>query len=344
MPEITEDDLSRALGDPVDEVQNQLAKDLLDEDDDKSDNKDGDDTPPADNPDGGAKGDDVADPTKDDTKPDDKNPDQPDGDGTKPDDTADPATEPKDTTPDQEPEMILGKFKTVDDLKNAYQNLEKKLGEKAQEVKEVSQVSGTEFDAAVRQKIIEENWKIVDKAFETISDPEQAKEAQYLLSQFKKTGDAALLEQARSYLDKVVDRRLEVDTMNMAAKIQRIANEHRQEVILKPLSDELDKMAEEDPEFMNDTTNQDLMAMAIRLNPMKVDVRAVKKAIQDYSKTQYQKGYEAAKKEIAKQAETKAVSVKSVAKVETPTPKKPVDEMSIEEQLKEEYKDIPSIF
>ena len=344
MPEITEDDLSRALGDPVDEVQNQLAKDLLDEDDDKSDNKDGDDTPPADNPDGGAKGDDVADPTKDDTKPDDKNPDQPDGDGTKPDDTADPATEPKDTTPDQEPEMILGKFKTVDDLENAYQNLEKKLGEKAQEVKEVSQVSGTEFDAAVRQKIIEENWKIVDKAFETISDPEQAKEAQYLLSQFKKTGDAALLEQARSYLDKVVDRRLEVDTMNMAAKIQRIANEHRQEVILKPLSDELDKMAEEDPEFMNDTTNQDLMAMAIRLNPMKVDVRAVKKAIQDYSKTQYQKGYEAAKKEIAKQAETKAVSVKSVAKVETPTPKKPVDEMSIEEQLKEEYKDIPSIF
>ena len=31
MPEITEDDLSKALGDPVDEVQDQLAKDLLDE-------------------------------------------------------------------------------------------------------------------------------------------------------------------------------------------------------------------------------------------------------------------------------------------------------------------------
>ena len=338
MPEITEDDLSKALGDPVDEVQDQLAKDLLDE------NGEGtpDDKKPDENIVNDVKDDDAADPESGEQKPDDKNPDQPDGDATKPDDVADPAAEPKST--DQEPEMILGKFKTVDDLKTAYQNLEKKLGEKAQEVKEVSQVSGTEFDAAVRQKIIEENWKIVDKAFETISDPEHAKEAQYLLSQFKKTGDAALLEQARSYLDKVVDRRLEVDTMNMAAKIQRIANEHRQEVILKPLSDELDKMAEEDPEFMNDTTNQDLMAMAIRLNPMKVDVRAVKKAIQDYSKTQYQKGYEAAKKEIAKQAETKAVSVKSVAKVETPTPKKPVDEMSIEEQLKEEYKDIPSIF
>ena len=128
--------------------------------------------------------------------------------------------------------------------------------------------------------------------------------------------------------------------MNVVAKIQRIANEHRQEVILKPLSDELDKMAEEDPEFMNDTVNQDLMAMAIRLNPMKVDVRAVKKAIQDYSKTQYQKGYEAAKKEFAKQVETKAVPVKSVAKVETPVVKKPVDEMTIEDQLKEEYKDL----
>lgn len=345
MPEITEDDLSKALGDPVDEVQNQLAKDLLDENDDKSDNKGGDDTPPADNPDGDAKGDDAADPAKDDTKPDDKNPDQPDGDGAKPDDAADPATEPKDKAPETEPaEKILGKFKTVDDLKNAYQNLEKRFSEKSQEAKEISQVSGTEFDLAVKQKIAEENWKLVDKAFETITDPEQAKEAQYLLTQFKRTGDGALLEQARGFLDKRIDRKLEVDAMNMAAKIQQAANEHRQEIILKPLSDELDKMAEEDPEFMNDTVNQDLMAMAIRLNPAKVDVRAVKKAIQDYSKTQYQKGYDAAKKEFAKQAEKKAVSVKSVAKVETPTPKKPVEEMSIEDQLKEEYKDIPSIF
>lgn len=339
MAEITEDDLSKALGDPVDEVQGQLAKDLLDEDtpDENAGKPDGNEPTDAD-----PKPDDGADPTKGEPKPDDKNPDQPDGDAAKPDENADPATEPKDTdtNPDQEPEMILGKFKTVDDLKTAYQNLEKKLGEKSQEVKEVSQVSGTEFDLAVKARIAEENWKLVDKAFETIADPNDAKEAQYLLSQFKRTGDAAFLEQARSFLDKRVDRKLEVDAMNVVAKIQRIANEHRQEVILKPLSDELDKMAEEDPEFMNDTTNQDLMAMAIRLNPMKVDVRAVKKAIQDYSKTQYQKGYEAAKKEFAKQAETKAVPVKSVAKVETPVAKKPVDEMTIEDQLKEEYKDL----
>lgn len=337
MAEITEEDLSKALGDPVDEVQDQLAKDLIDED--------SKDTPGDDKPDenivNDVKDDDAADPAKDEPKPDDKNPDQPDGDATKPDENADPATEPKDKDPETEPaEMILGKFKTVDDLKNAYQNLEKRFSEKSQEVKEVSQVSGTEFDAAVNAKIAEENWKLVDKAFETIADPEQAKEAQYLLAQFKKTGDGALLEQARSFLDKRIDRKLEVDAMNMAARIQQAANEHRQEIILKPLSDELDKMAEEDPEFMNDTVNQDLMAMAIRLNPMKVDVRAVKKAIQDYSKSQYQKGYEAAKKEFAKQAETKAVPVKSVAKVETPVAKKPVGEMTIEDQLKEEYKDL----
>lgn len=337
MAEITEEDLSKALGDPVDEVQDQLAKDLIDED--------GKDTPGDDKPDenivNDVKDDDAADPAKDEPKPDDKNPDQPDGDAAKPNENADPATEPKDKDPETEPaEMILGKFKTVDDLKNAYQNLEKRFSEKSQEVKEVSQVSGTEFDAAVNAKIAEENWKLVDKAFETITDPEQAKEAQYLLAQFKRTGDGALLEQARSFLDKRIDRKLEVDAMNMAARIQQAANEHRQEIILKPLSDELDKMAEEDPEFMNDTTNQDLMAMAIRLNPMKVDVRAVKKAIQDYSKSQYQKGYEAAKKEFAKQAETKAVPVKSVAKVETPVAKKPVDEMTIEDQLKEEYKDL----
>lgn len=341
MDDFTEDDLSKALGDPVDEVQDQLAKDLLDEKGDKPDDKGGDDTPPADNPDGDAKGDDAADPAKDDTKPDDKNPDQPDGDATKPDENADPATEPKDKAPENEPaEMILGKFKTVDDLKNAYQNLEKRFSEKSQEVKEVKEVSSDDFDTAVRQKISEENWKLVDKAFETITDPEQAKEAQYLLSQFKKTGDGALLEQARSFLDKRIDRKLEVDAMNMAAKIQQTANAHRQEIMLKPLADELDKMAEEDPDFMNDKQNQDLMVMAIKLNPATVDVRAVKKTIKDYGSSQYQKGYEAAKKEFAKQAETKAVPVKSVAKAETPVAKKPVEAMSIEDQLKEEYKDL----
>lgn len=240
--------------------------------------------------------------------------------------------------PTEEPEMILGKFKTVDDLKNAYQNLEKKFGEKAKEVKEVAQATGDDFDKAVNAKIAEETWKAVDKAFETITDPEHAKEAQYLLMQFKRTGDANLLEQARGYLDARVDRRLEVESMNIAAKIQQTANEHRQEILLKPLSDELDKMAEEDPEFMNDEQNQNLMAMAIKLNPATVDVRAVKKAIKEYKELSYKKGYEAAKKEFAKQAEKKTVSIKSQPKVEIEKPKKSYDEMTIEEQLGEEYK------
>lgn len=249
-----------------------------------------------------------------------------------------PAEEPKEEEPEKEPELILGKFKSQEDLINAYKNLEKKFGEKAHEVKEVAQVQSDDFDKAVDAKIVEETWKLVDKAFDTIANPDDAKEAQYLLSQFKKTGDGAYLEKARGFLDARVDRQLEVASMNTASQIRMKANEHRQEILLKPLEEELDKMAEEDPEFMNDTTNQDLMAMAIRLNPTKIDVRAVKKAIQDYRSSAYQKGYEAAKKEIAKQAEKKTVSVKSTTRIEQPKPKKPVESMSIQEQLEEEMK------
>jgi hypothetical protein len=148
------------------------------------------------------------------------------------------------------------------------------------------------------------------------------------------------LEKARGFLDARVDRRLEVDAMNMAAKIQQTANAHREEILLKPLSEELDKMAEEDPEFMNDEQNQNLMAMAIKLNPSTVDVRSVKKAIQEYKESAYQKGYEAAKKEFAKQAEKKAVSVKSTTHIEQPKPKKSFESMSIQDQLAEEMKSI----
>jgi hypothetical protein len=251
-----------------------------------------------------------------------------------------PAEEEPAQEPEKAPELILGKFKSQDDLINAYKNLEKKMGEKAQEVKEVVQAKSDDFDLAVKQKIAEENWKLVDKAFETITNPDDAKEAQYLLSQFKKTGDGALLEKARGFLDARVDRRLEVDAMNMAAKIQQTANAHREEILLKPLSEELDKMAEEDPEFMNDEQNQNLMAMAIKLNPSTVDVRSVKKAIQEYKESAYQKGYEAAKKEFAKQAEKKAVSVKSTTHIEQPKPKKSFESMSIQDQLAEEMKSI----
>ena len=258
-----------------------------------------------------------------------------------------PAEEPAQPEPEQpvtetpkEPEMILGKFKTQEDLIKAYQNLEKKFGEKAKEVKEVAQVTNDEFDTAVRTKIQEESWKLVEKAFDTIVNPEDAKEAQYLLMQFRKTGNGEFLEKARGFLDARVDRRLEVDTMNTAAYIQQQANEHRQEILLKPLSDELDKMLEEDPEFMNDEQNQNLMGMAIKLNPTTVDVRAVKKAIQEYRNMSYQKGYEAAKKEFAKQAEKETVSVKSPAHIEEPVKKKSEDSMTIEEQLEEELQDL----
>jgi hypothetical protein len=342
MNDFTEDDLSRALGDQIEKDVDPVTKDLLEEENQENQ----DEQQPAD---ADPKADDAADPDTGDQKPDDANPDQPDKKDPDPDAKADPAkgdepadTEPKDTEPaDTEPELIMGKFKNQDALIEAYKNLEKKLGEKSQETQEIKQVTSDEFDLAVKQKIAEENWKIVDKAFDTIANPEDAKEAQFLLNQFKKTGDGAYLEQARGYLDKRIDRKLEVDTMNMAATITQRANARRQEILLKPLSDELDKMAEEDPEFMNDEQNQNLMAMAIKLNPATVNVRAVKKEIQSYGKSQYDKGYEAAKKEFAKQVEQKAVSVKTTPKATpAPAPKKDISDMSIEDQLKDEYKDM----
>lgn len=337
MNDFTEDDLSKALGDQVANENDPVAKDLLDEDtpDDKADNPDGNEPANAD-----PKPDDAADPAKDEPKPDDANPDQPEKNEPKPDDVADPdkKDEPADTDP--EPELIMGKFKNQDALIEAYKNLEKKLGEKAQESQEIKQVTSDDFDKAVDQKIVDTNIKAINKALDTITDPEKAKEAQYLWTQAQKTGNLELFEQARSYLDSRVDRRLEAEMMNNAAQIRMSANAHKEEILLKPLSAELDKMAEEDPEFMNDEQNQNLMAMAIKLNPTKVNVRVVKKTIQDYGKTQYDKGYEAAKKEFAKQVETKSVSVKTTPKIVQPAPKKDTSSMSIEDQLKEEYKEL----
>lgn len=257
----------------------------------------------------------------------------------KPADEPAPAPEEPAPAPAEEPKLILGKFKTQEALEAAYQNLEKELSKKSQVAKEAVQVKSDDFDKAVSAAIAEENWKIVNQAFETITKPEDAKEAQYLLAQFRRTGDASLLEQARGYLDARVDRRLEVDCMNKAAEIQQRANAHRQEILLKPLSDELDKMAEEDPEFMNDKQNQNLMAMAIKLNPTTVDVRAVKKEIQAYYKMAYEKGKLAAEKAAAKKVEQKpAPSLKSPAHVEQPKPEKPYWQKSIEEQLEDEMK------
>ena len=329
MADFTEEELDKAIGNDVDVEESGIAADLSEKGEPGNPDEPIEQEAPAEEPKDQPEPKDEDGGSEEDSQPNEEAPTTPE--------------EPKPADVEPEPELILGKFKDQKALEKAYQDLERRFGEKAKEVKQVEQVTSDDFDNAVRQKIAEENWKLVDKAFESISDPEHAKEAQYLLMQFKKTGESAYLDKARGYLDARVDRKLEVDAMNMAARISQTANAHRQEILLKPLSEELDKMAEEDPDFMNDEQNQNLMAMAIKLSPTTVDVRAVKKAIQEYSKTSYQKGYEAAKKEFAKQAEKKVVPIKSSGHVETPAPKKNYDSMSIEEQLKEEYKDMPSI-
>jgi hypothetical protein len=150
-----------------------------------------------------------------------------------------------------------------------------------------------------------------------------------------------MLEQARGFLDPRVDRRLEAEMMNNGAQIRMMANAHKREITMKPLVAELDNMAEEDPDFMNDMQNQDLLAMAIRIDPSVATVRSVKSKLKDYAKSNYERGYEAARKEFAKQAEKKTVSVKSTTTIEEPAkPKKAFKDMSITEQLEEEMKSL----
>lgn len=324
MADFTEDELLKAMGEDTenDGIDPDLAEDLKDEDekpDETPETKDDESVP-------------------DEPEPTDQGADEPESEEKSDEPNQEP--EPKDADQEQEPKMILGKFKTQEDLEKAYQNLEKRLGEKAQEKQEVKEVTSDEFDKAIAMKIGEETWKLVEKAFDTISNPEHAKEAQFLLSQYKKTGDSEYLEKARGFLDTRVDRRLEVDAMNVSALITQKANEHRQEILMKPLADELDKMNEEDPQFFEEESNRNLMGMAIKLNPTHVDVRAVKKEIQSYAKMNYDKGYEAAKKEFAKQNEKKAVSLKSKAVETKPVPKKDPENMTIQEELEMELKSL----
>lgn len=244
------------------------------------------------------------------------------------------------TEPAQEPELILGKFKSTEDLATAYQNLQKKFTESTQTKKEVEAIASDEFDVAVKQKIAEVSWGHVKKAFETITNPEDSKEAMFLLEQYRKTGDGKFLEEARGFLDKRVDRRLEVDCMNTYAQITQVANAHRMEILMKPLAADLDDLESKDPTFFEDGDNRELMEMAIKLNPTRVDVRTVKSKIDEYRKKQYDKGYAAGLKEAAKKAETVAPSIKSKNVLPEPPAKKPVSRMTTEEMLLEEMRDL----
>jgi hypothetical protein len=246
-----------------------------------------------------------------------------------------PVVEPE-PQPVADPEPILGKFKTQDDLIKAYQNLEKQLTKKSQQVAETAKVQSDDFDKLVQDNISNAAWGLINNAVNTIVDPEQHKEALYALEMYRRTGDGAHLEKAREFLDPRVDRRLEVDFMNQSAAIRQEANKYRDEIEMQPVREALEELEEEDPDWLADETHQNLIAEAIKLN-RKVDVKGVKamiKAVEEKAVERY-KATEA--KRLAQEAERKPIpSVKTSERQEPVKPKKDWREMSIAEQLAEE--------
>lgn len=252
-----------------------------------------------------------------------------------PEPAQEPVAEPE-PQPVEEPEPILGKFKTQDDLIKAYQNLEKQLTKKSQQVAETAKVQSDDFDKLVQDNISNAAWGLINNAVNTIVDPEQHKEALYALEMYRRTGDGVHLEKARGFLDPRVDRRLEVDFMNQSAAIRQEANKYRDEIEMQPVREALEELEEEDPDWLAEETHQNLIAEAIKLN-RKVDVKGVKamiKAVEEKAVERY-KATEA--KRLAQEAERKPIpSVKTSERQEPVKPKKDWREMSIAEQLAEE--------
>lgn len=235
--------------------------------------------------------------------------------------------------PEPTPEPILGKFKTQDDLIKAYQNLEKQLTKKSQQVAETAKVQSDDFDKLVQDNISNAAWGLINNAVNTIVDPEQHKEALYALEMYRRTGDGAHLEKARGFLDPRVDRRLEVDFMNQSAAIRQEANKYRDEIEMQPVREALEELEDEDPDWLAEETHQNLIAEAIKLN-RKVDVKSVKamiKAVEEKAVERY-KASEA--KRLAQEAERKPIpSVKTAERQEPPKAKKDWRNMTIAEQL-----------
>lgn len=243
----------------------------------------------------------------------------------------DPATEPQ-----PEP-LILGKFKTQADLEKAYKSLEKRFTEKSQQVSEIIKTESGDFDKMVAQQISNATWDLVNKAVNTISDPNNYKEAVYELNLFQRTGDVVHLEKARGFLDPRVDRRLEVDAMNTYAAIRQEANAHRDDIELQPMREALIELDQEYPDWMADKTHQDLLVAAIKLN-RKVDVRGVKSLI-DAAEQAAVERYKAsiARKQAVEAEKTPAVSIKAAERAPLPEKEKPFCEMTTAEQLKKEF-------
>lgn len=250
-----------------------------------------------------------------------------------------PATPPATSaTEAPEPKLILGKFKSQEDLEKAYVNLEKMHSQKMQKTQEENKfTSPTEFDNAVVGAIERVALRQVEDAVSKIADPEHLKEATAAVAMYRRTGDIQYIDQARGYLDRAADRRLQDDMRNAALEIKQQYGARRDEIMLQPIREGLIELEKEDPEWMKEELHQQVLTAAIKLNN-RVNVKSIKEMITQIGEhaVEKYKAAEARKKAIA-DAKKPNVSVKSATAPTPKTPEKPWDQMSLQEQLQHEF-------
>lgn len=259
------------------------------------------------------------------------------------------ADEPKVETPEvdpeklveqatQEPELIDGKFKSQDELLNAYHNLQKQFTQKSQQAAEVVRSQDDVYwdnEIAKAEDIVAKD--IVTKALDTITDPAQKTEAMTAMNKWLQTGSAEDLSACLGYMDVRVERQVRLQAMDASAKIRAEATRLRDEAWQKPLVEELKTVRAEDPEWFDAPETQEIIKAAIALNGAKLDVKGLKKMIQAVSDKAVEKYKAKVAKETAVNAEKQVVSVKSASHNEPPKPEKPVDPNDIEAMLGKEY-------
>lgn len=256
-----------------------------------------------------------------------------------------PAEQPKADTPEdliskatQEPELILGKFKSVDDLKNAYQNLEKQFTQKSQRTADVARSQDDVYwdnEIAKAEDVVAKD--IVTKALDTIADPAQKTEAMTAMNKWLQTGDAEDLSKCLGYMDVRVERQVRLQAMDASAKIRAEATRLRNESWQQPLVEDLKEVRAEDPEWFDAPETQEIIKAAIALNGAKLDVKGLKKMIQAVSNKAVETYKTKVAKETAVKAEQQTVSVKAASHQEPAKPEKPIDPNDIEALLGREY-------
>lgn len=223
-------------------------------------------------------------------------------------------------------------------LAKSYKELQAAFTHKAQQVAEAPKFSSPdELDKAIFTEIETRAMANIEAAVGKIANPEHLKEATAALAMYKRTGDIEHIEKARGFLDKNADRRLEVDLRNAAAEVKQDFNARRDEIELAPVAQDLQALEEEDPAWIADPVHQDILVAAIKLN-RKVDVKSIKQMVDKIGENAVKKYVAAEEKKKAVEVNKKQeISLKGGNRVDQPKPKKAFHEMTIEEQLAEEY-------